>query len=357
MTPSKPLNLAMTMSTAPELFVHSGDGRKTLAMARQHEVGPVIWRGAAGTTMLGNNTVDPLTGAPAWIELGGADRGATPADEDERALRLRGAEIAVVFAPALLVNRTGLPDLEYWLNHEMPRRRSLLAAAGLRGDVVPVVSFYENWLIDPELRAHAIRLLAAVPGPVALYLAAVTNPMHSSAAVVGALDIVRSAGNVIVLRSDEAAIGLVANGALFASVGTSSSSRFTYLGSSSKGPRRDPHHAVFHIPTLSWIDSDRLQAFAVRQRVYRDCPCRICDGRSIIRFQDPAFEIESIAHSMASLQLVYAQVQSATNPAIAWIEECFDAEETAGRIISALPQFDYLGASARAWTAAVLPAS
>jgi hypothetical protein len=269
------------------------------------------------------------------------------------ARRLVGADVAVMFAPAYRAKWRTPDTLEQWLHYQAPLRQRDLAAMGHTAELIPTVVLEPEWLTDPSLRAVAINAIATVDGPVAVFLTAIISPMLDPDAVAGMVDLVATAGNVIVVRSDEAAIGLTANGALLATVGTSSTARFSYLGSRGKN-RRPPHHDVFHLPTLTFISNDRLSVFSVPSDD-ADCPCHVCNGRTIRRFHDNALEVESIAHSMACLHDLHQRVHHAGTPATAWIDECVAAEETADRLRQRVPSFVELGQSARTWTTALNP--
>jgi hypothetical protein len=340
------------------LYAHAGNGQQVIEAGQRLGTGPTIWRGSAGAKAIAAAGADPVTGLPAWIDFATHQRAAGPPARPpitaaEVVTLLSSAQTAVGFAPGVRADHNNPAALTRWFQHDMPAERAQLLAAGWSGDLIPVVVVNERWLTTLRLQAQLQALIAAEADPVALVMMGVQNPMHDSQVVIGAVDLVASTPNVMILRSDEAAVGLVANGAALGSVGTSSTVRLDYLGSAPKNRRTGLAHKVFDVHTASWIEHYRLDLYAAPRR-FLNCPCSICGGRSIQRFSQAGLVVEAQAHSVACLQQLHATVMSSADPTRAWIDICAGAVIVADQVQALLPAFS-LGQSARAWTGALQP--
>jgi hypothetical protein len=184
-------------------------------------------------------------------------------------------------------------------------------------------------------------------------LASANNPLGAAAQVRGWVDLLSGAGNVLSLRTDEAAVGALANGAVAASVGTSSSARHLFVGRPSKDRKRREGWDVLHPQTLSWLRTERFDGLALNVDDLV-CFCRVCgvDGRSIRRLAGDGMKVEAIAHSIAVLQELALQVVTADRPAERWLEVCDVAAAQADRLNRAVEGFA-LGRSVKAWRTAL----
>lgn len=333
------------------LLVHVGGAKDARQAAVAYDLGALVWRGKPGAEAIAELEADPVTGAAALLDFATYEYQQTGKD-GAISLPVLGSRMATSFVPGYFADHREPAALDQWL-HESLATNASLKLSGLRGELVPMVALTQQWLTNADLLGHAIDVISGFDGPVGIVLASSNNPLGAAEQIRGAVDLVRSTGNVLALRSDEAAIGLLAHGAALASVGSSSTTRHRYFGRPSNKPKRRPGHEVFHAPTMTWIKHYRLDVFTVPTEALL-CPCPVCDGRSILRFADPALVADVVAHSVLCLQDLAAKVMGASNPAIAWIERCSEAADAAERLNRVAEQFS-LGRSAKAWRSALQP--
>lgn len=333
------------------LLVHVGGAKEARQAALNYDIGALIWRGKAGAEAIAELEADPITGADALLDFATYEYQQFGKD-GTISIPLRGSRMAASFVPGYFADHREPEELDRWLEGSIETHGSL-KTGGLLGDLVPTVALTQQWLIRSDLLDRAIEVISTFDGPVAIVLASSNNPLGASEQIRGAVDLIRSTGNVIALRGDEAAIGLLAHGALRASVGSSSTTRHLFYGRPSSKPKRRPGHEVFHRLTMSWIKHYHLDIFAVPTEDLL-CQCGVCDGRSILRFADPSLVVEVVAHSILCLQDLATSVMGAADPMLAWIGKCSEAADAADRLNRIVEQFN-LGRSARAWRSALQP--
>jgi hypothetical protein len=354
---SQQLDTTRTISTAvvPDptlpLYVHVGGARDTGKAAVSYDLGTLIWRGATGAERIAEFGADPVTGADAFLDFATYEHRRFGRD-GAIATALRGSRMAMSFAPGYFADHREPVVLDRWLD-EVHATQAAIRSAGVGGDLVPVVALTYHWLTKPKFLTRAARAVSRFDGAVGIVLASANNPLAAPEQIRGAADLFRSAGNVMALRCDEAAIGLLAQGARLASVGSTSTTRHLFYGRPSSKPKRRPGHEVFHPRTMSWIKHYQLDLFAVPTEDLL-CSCAVCKGRSILRFADPGLAPDVLAHSILCLQALAADVINAPDPVARWHQECASAADAADRLNRLVPQFN-LGRSARAWRSALLP--
>jgi hypothetical protein len=345
-------SLPLTEPNLP-LFVHVGGANDARQAALAHDLGALIWRGRAGADLISELEADPVTGADALLDFATYEYQQSGKDV-AISIPVRGSRMATSFAPGYFADHRQPQELDRWLDESLVAAESL-RGSGILGQLVPTVALTQQWLVKEDLLDHLIEVISTFDGPVAIVLASSNNPLGAAEQIRGAVDLVRSTGNVIALRSDEAAIGLLAHGALLAAVGSSSTTRHLFYGRPSSKPKRRPGHEVFHPLTMSWIKHYRLDVFAVQTEDLL-CECAVCDGRSILRFADPALVVEVVAHSVLCLQSIAAKVMTSADPVSAWIDQCAAAADASDRLNGVVDQFN-LGRSAKAWRSALQPSS
>jgi hypothetical protein len=136
--------------------------------------------------------------------------------------------------------------------------------------VFVVLALQRRWFAQD--REALVDAIAASDVPVAIIPADRNDPFESFTAVRGLIEFVRAVGSRrAVLRSDVAAIGALAHGAALGAIGTHPSVRHTVPPGMSGGG----------------VPDDRTPSVFVA--------CRICDGRTLSRFQDSRFDREAWA--------------------------------------------------------------
>jgi hypothetical protein len=351
MASPQPNNL-IPVNARHRLRVHVGSTRQAIEAGLRFGTGPYVWRGSAGSAAVETAGADPVTSGAAWVDAEMYTR--QPLGLETVGDRLSAARVSVVFVPGFFADHREPRTLGHYFSRTIPATDRLMRRSGVRASLVPVVAITGHWLTNPALRARLINEFDSHDGDIGVVMASAFNPLGAAAAVAGAVELVGAAGNVVVLRSDEAAVGLIAAGARAATVGTSSTARHLYIGRGSKNRRPGPGHEVFHLASMSWIKHYRLDVFAV-PRQDLSCPCHICRGRSILRFAAPELACEAMAHSVACLQLLHGRIMATTDPMQSWLAECQRAAAAAARLEAAVPEFT-LGRAARAWSQALHPA-
>lgn len=347
----KSTRIPTTEPSLPLFFVHVGGANDARKAALAHDLGTLIWRGKAGADLIAELEADPVTGADALLDFATYEHQQSGKD-GAISVPVRASRMATSFVPGYFADHREPHELDRWLDESIATTESL-RGSGLLGELVPTVALTQQWLVKTDLLDHLIDVISSFEDPVAIVLASSNNPLGAAEQIRGAVDLVRSTGNVIALRSDEAAVGLLAHGALLAAVGSSSTTRHLFYGRPSSKPKRLPGHEVFHPLTMSWIKHYRLDVFVVPTEDLL-CQCAVCDGRSILRFADPSLIGDVVAHSVLCLQNLASGVMASTDPASAWIERCAEAADAADRLNGVVDQFN-LGRSAKAWRSALQP--
>ncbi|MEQ1785745.1 MAG: hypothetical protein ABL966_01730 [Acidimicrobiales bacterium] len=334
------------------LLVHVGGAKDARLAELRYGLGSLIWRGPVGADAIGELEADPVTGRDALFDFATYERA-----HQERPDLLMGApvvtaRVAVAFTPGYFADPKSPHGLGHFLRERAPRVHGDLIAAGHRCQLVPVLALRDVWLTDPDLLEVAIAAIDGFHGPVGVVLASFANPLSAVTQIRGWVELLGRTGNVVALRTDEAAIGGLAHGAVAASVGTSSSARHLFVGrpSRERRPRRQGFD-LLHGPTLSWLGTERLDGFAVSTDDLL-CDCRICDGRSLRRLATADAKVEALAHSMAVLQGLAHTVVTADRPPERWADVCRAAVDTADRLNRVVEGYG-LGRSVKAWASAL----
>jgi hypothetical protein len=333
------------------LLVHVGGARDARAADLSYGLGTLIWRGSTGVEAIAELRADPLSGAYAYLDLAGYESANRERPDLALGGRLRDSRLDVLFTPGKFADPKAPGTVAHFLEEVSPAVHAQFAARGVEALMIPVVALRTDWLTKPALLEAATSAIAAHRGPVGVVLASVNNPLGATAQVRGWVELLRATENVLALRTDEAAIGALANGAISASVGTSSAARHLYVGRPPKDRTRRTGFDVLHPQTLSWLRTERLDGFAVNVEDML-CACKVCGGRSLRRFTEHSQKAEGIAHSIAVLQRLAVQVATSDHPAEAWMTICSSASDCADRMNRVVEGYN-LGRSARAWVSAL----
>jgi hypothetical protein len=119
--------------------------------------------------------------------------------------------------------------------------------------------------------------------PLALVLAAAKDPLDRPEAIQTVLELVAVAPQVMALRCDSSAIGVVACGALAGAIGTSSSVRHLFLPRRGGGPPPDDAGYVFVTQANNWMKRSTIEKIPPDHDATK-CPCPISGGRSVHQY-------------------------------------------------------------------------
>lgn len=156
-----------------------------------------------------------------------------------------------------------------------------------------------TWLTSESARSNLLSALQYIDGPVGLMMGKGLDPLDSPKAVSGLVEVVQSIDTIGVFRCDHGALGAYAFGASGGSIGLGTSMRhFVPPTEPTWADLSDPTPRVFLPFLLSWWKGSRL-AYYDGIEPFDSCPCSVCDGDSLVRFQDEALQEEADAHSVA----------------------------------------------------------
>ena len=195
-----------------------------------------------------------------------------------------------------------------------------------------------RWLQDVSATERLHERVQQCPAPIAVAFACTHDPLGTREAV-EALRHILVAGDVALMRSDLAAAGAVAHGALFGAVGLTSSVRHLPVplrrsANSAPPARRGPH--VLVPGALTWIEGARLWRTGQHDDLY--CACEAHPhGEWLGRYRDPAYKVEALLHNFYTW-LPLAERLYATSSAerlLEWGCICREAHETQEHLESA----------------------
>lgn len=162
-------------------------------------------------------------------------------------------------------------------------------------EVLSLFALHHHWVARD--RAKLLEALRGMDGPVGIMLWHSDDPLSQPEAIEGALELVRGRGDVAVLRSDFAALGLQAHGAILGSIGVGTGTRhFTRPGLDGAADLNDRSPRVLVPSLLSYWKGSRIES--VGDDPLLRCDCRVCDGEPLGRFADPALKIQAAEHSV-----------------------------------------------------------
>lgn len=207
-------------------------------------------------------------------------------------------------------------------------------------------------------KRHADRLAETVADhgvSVAVVGVDANDPFSTAAAVDGLKHLLGSAADVMLLRSDLAALGAVAHGATLGAVGLSSTVRHFAPPMGGFGGSRDTRDRSpsLLVPGCAvWARGSQLWR-SRGDRGMLECPCRVCDGATLRRFRDENLREEAHLHSvevwkqMASRLLASA---SRERP-LEWSRMCVEAVQLTEQLES-LTGVPLRGSALAGWVAA-----
>jgi hypothetical protein len=156
-----------------------------------------------------------------------------------------------------------------------------------------------RWLTSTKPRSQLAAALRSVDGTIGLMLGKGQDPLDNAHAVEGLVRIVQSVDRVAVLRCDHGALGAYAFGAFGGAIGMSTSTRhFTVPDTPGRADHTDPTPRLFLPFLMAWWKGSRLPYYE-GDPLFDSCPCSVCDGESLVRFQDERLKPEADAHSVA----------------------------------------------------------
>jgi hypothetical protein len=187
-----------------------------------------------------------------------------------------------------------------------------------------------TWLQDESLR-QTISILGKVPGLKALILARQMDPLQGTV-VANLCTLLAEVPNTAVLRTDIAAVGALAHGAVFTSFGNIASQRHlvppTEETQTSKTRRGGPQCPHVLYPELMDFYLGLTIARKYSAVAPPLCDCGTCLGRPLDRFTTRATETEAIAHNIAIMTGWAAALDSPTartDPRRWWRDQCAGA--------------------------------
>ncbi len=217
--------------------------------------------------------------------------------------------------------RHALTDSPFIADGDRTRLTSILAQGARLPGAITTLPLGRRWFTrDAAELTEAINRFST---PVALMAQDAADPFASEPAVAGLIHVLdNTAVQVLLLRSDLAAIGALAFGASHAAIGTSTALR--HIWPPAKGGRG--HQAVIaaYVPSaMSYRSLQTISAamlhFADDQLLWR-CNCDVCAGKTLDWL---AREDEAAEHSLLSLSgLTRSVLADASQAAHCWTERC-----------------------------------
>ncbi|MGW5716089.1 hypothetical protein ACWEVP_07975 [Amycolatopsis sp. NPDC003865] len=223
-----------------------------------------------------------------------------------------------------------LPDAGYVAPGDLQGLKSVLQRSSMIPGAVALLALANWWLYDEGLKL----LLAALdetPMPIAIVIEHRSDPLGVRRVLDGLLTVIRTGLQVIPMRCDLSALGLLAHGALAAAFGSVSALRHLYpqisSGGRGGGPRREsalwPAGLAFHNVDLL---HDAVAASPSSSRW--KCGCTICRGARLDRLAATScFEVRQ--HNLASaidLRNQLVALPSRPSRTSAWAAWCREAE-------------------------------
>jgi hypothetical protein len=149
------------------------------------------------------------------------------------------------------------------------------------------------------------------------------DPFTDVRAIEGLVALIRAHPQMALLRSDHAALGALALGAVAGSIGLSTGSRH-FVPPGQRGFKHfEDKTARLLVPSI-WAFW-RGSRFDVMPDLplYR-CDCRVCGGRSVARFQDERLALEADRHTVTCWSDIAAELRDLTSSQREkyWFELC-----------------------------------
>ncbi|MEH0432289.1 hypothetical protein ACKI1I_41515 [Streptomyces turgidiscabies] len=174
-----------------------------------------------------------------------------------------------------------------------------------RADTIVNLPIDIAWLTD-EFLSQLIAVCKRIPQPKALTLFRQFDPMEQAKSVPANLRrVVAELPDVALLRTDLAALDVLAHGGLFAGIGADSASRHSIppgeraLFNPNGG---GPQYPSVLMPSLMCFKGTQSLARLYANHPPATCSCDVCDGRGLDRFNDPGGEArrESEDHNIST---------------------------------------------------------
>ena len=185
-----------------------------------------------------------------------------------------------------------------------------------------------GWLAD-DLEA-LIEELQAVGLPWALAFSDPNDPLGRPGAVTGLVYLLKSVGDIAVLRCDLGGIGAAVHGASVGTVGTSTTVRHAVPpGQKAGGAPRDTTPSVFVPKLLDFKLGSLLDSFP--REASPTCELECCEGAALRRFNGEHMNAEARRHNRLAIGEIVHTVMSAEDSQRARIFKtmCIDAEHEA----------------------------
>ncbi|MEU0487731.1 hypothetical protein ABZ249_00780 [Nocardiopsis sp. NPDC006139] len=178
-----------------------------------------------------------------------------------------------------------------------------------------------QWLT--ERTDTLISLLHRSRLPKALILGDKDNPTGSKIRAKGLRQVISSCSDIALLRTDLAAVDAMVHGAVFASIGDTSSARHAAPPGSRPWRGSDSSPNVLYRPLLRYIRGAKLARYLGEEA--RDCFCSACaqwaddhhrysGGRPPTGFLDPVDARDAHAHNMAVWSRLWAEIARQPSP-------------------------------------------
>lgn len=198
-----------------------------------------------------------------------------------------------------------------------------------------VLALPRSWLLPPHLD-ELLRAVGKSHSPLALALGDSNDPLGTEAAIHGLLQILAAAPSSGLIRTDIAALGALAHGALFGAIGLGTTHRhFVPPSKRAGGNRQDRSVRLFVRSLLSFKTAAHLASVAGRDRSGTlNCPCDECDGKSLERFEDDRLRPLARIHDVLSWGALADHILSfkASSRKGAWRQLCHEALEAHERL-------------------------
>lgn len=188
-----------------------------------------------------------------------------------------------------------------------------------------VVAADRRWLSD--LAPTFVAVLGRAETPIALILADRQDPLGTRASVEGLVRVLASHPQVALLRTDVAAFGALAHGAVAAAIGSIPTLRHLVPPSSpGYAPIRDNTARVLVGPLLQYIAGSTLAEYK-QDGGLLDCDCEACRGASLRRFEDEDLTIEAQRHNVVTWRRVadVLRAQALQRRSATWAAMCRSA--------------------------------
>lgn len=172
--------------------------------------------------------------------------------------------------------------------------------------VLALFAVHHHWLSRDA--ARLISVLRDIGMPVGLMTWHSRDPFESPKAIEGMLEVIRAVDEVAVLRSDLAAIGFRAHGAVMASIGIGTGTRhFSRDGLRGFADTDDQSPRALVGPLLAYWKGSRIAHAGDDPLLV--CPCPVCDGLPLARFIDPTYRPQAAEHSVHVWSELAAQLE------------------------------------------------